>query len=526
MDPTDNHNYNRPDTGDKNWDVDLNQNFNDIDSDMPIRDTEANKGNYTPQEDLKFEATDSGAVYYGNGDSWVLVDRKVNSLSTSKLNRTYTPRDNSLEAIQEIVENADTQVIDIRLEPGTLYTGDTQIQLNSIDSDGTAREIHVNARGAGIHYTGSESSAVTVHQGELGNSRHDGRVTIEYGSWYYGPDTDGDTAVIRIDDTFGADIRPTRVQGAENGIICVNNEQWCESVHLGIRRTGEYSGDDAPSVRQPLYYIRACGGESDFPDANGTASFRDADITIPWQSARDGGGITFWQDQASFHGGEILIRGFCPDGGSLYRVDGGAYGATAYVESEGGDQDSTAIEMNTHSPPVFINPRLAVNDEDGENWQYSGSSWPTAYTNTGIIKPDGTDTWGSNNQYISWSKQGSVSHVSLDLHVENNVSFSWNYNMQQFYDDDENLYAAFSPYRDDFTIQHSQGGGLRVVDSEENPGVIRGDSFHADGDGRAFLGTYAEHPDAEPGSTWYCDGSGSNPEGFYGQTSSGPVQIN
>jgi len=50
--------------------------------DVEIRGPEADKGEYEPKEGAKYEATDSGAVYYGNGTSWVLADRTVGSLES------------------------------------------------------------------------------------------------------------------------------------------------------------------------------------------------------------------------------------------------------------------------------------------------------------------------------------------------------------------------------------------------------------------------------------------------------------
>lgn len=77
MTETPNHGYNIPEEGTENWHVPLNQNFNRIDADIEIRAPESNRKNYDPKEGTKYEATDSGAVYYGNGTEWVLIDRQV-----------------------------------------------------------------------------------------------------------------------------------------------------------------------------------------------------------------------------------------------------------------------------------------------------------------------------------------------------------------------------------------------------------------------------------------------------------------
>jgi hypothetical protein len=85
MEDTPEHGYNLPSKETTDWHTPLNDNFEKIDSDVAIRDTEANKGEYKPKDGAKYEATDSGAVYYGDGTSWVLSDRKVESLEVDRV---------------------------------------------------------------------------------------------------------------------------------------------------------------------------------------------------------------------------------------------------------------------------------------------------------------------------------------------------------------------------------------------------------------------------------------------------------
>jgi hypothetical protein len=69
-DPTANHDLNRPDSGARNWHVPLNENFGHIDSRIEIRDTSANRSEYAPKDGAKFLATDTGAIYTGDGSEW------------------------------------------------------------------------------------------------------------------------------------------------------------------------------------------------------------------------------------------------------------------------------------------------------------------------------------------------------------------------------------------------------------------------------------------------------------------------
>ena len=70
---TENHNYNTPSKGTTDWHAPLNDNFSALDRDVPITDTAANKGNYTPADGAIFVATDTGARFYGDGTQWVEI---------------------------------------------------------------------------------------------------------------------------------------------------------------------------------------------------------------------------------------------------------------------------------------------------------------------------------------------------------------------------------------------------------------------------------------------------------------------
>lgn len=68
-----NHRYNTPSEGELDWHIPLNENFEQLDRDVEIRDTEANRDQYPAEDGAKFLATDSGAAYVGDGSSWNLV---------------------------------------------------------------------------------------------------------------------------------------------------------------------------------------------------------------------------------------------------------------------------------------------------------------------------------------------------------------------------------------------------------------------------------------------------------------------
>lgn len=67
---TTNHDYNTPKQGATNWNVPINENFEQVDTGVEIRDADGNKGSYEPKQGAKFLATDTKKVYLGDGNQW------------------------------------------------------------------------------------------------------------------------------------------------------------------------------------------------------------------------------------------------------------------------------------------------------------------------------------------------------------------------------------------------------------------------------------------------------------------------
>lgn len=70
---TDNHEYNTPQRGATDWHVPLNENFEKLETDVEVRGPEADRDDYEPVAGAKFLATDTGAVYLGDGSQWLPV---------------------------------------------------------------------------------------------------------------------------------------------------------------------------------------------------------------------------------------------------------------------------------------------------------------------------------------------------------------------------------------------------------------------------------------------------------------------
>jgi len=70
MPETPNHGYNVPEQGQDDWAIPLNENFRQYDTDIEIRDVDANKSDYDPKDGAKFFATNTGRMYTGDGTDW------------------------------------------------------------------------------------------------------------------------------------------------------------------------------------------------------------------------------------------------------------------------------------------------------------------------------------------------------------------------------------------------------------------------------------------------------------------------
>ncbi|MFC7229689.1 hypothetical protein N0B31_19990 [Salinirubellus salinus] len=67
------HRYATPEKGSTDWHLPLNDNFTRLDTDVEIRDQATKRGNYEPKSGAKFLATDTGAVFVGDGNNWQYI---------------------------------------------------------------------------------------------------------------------------------------------------------------------------------------------------------------------------------------------------------------------------------------------------------------------------------------------------------------------------------------------------------------------------------------------------------------------
>lgn len=81
MDETPNHNFNQYQHGERPWGHQ--EDFEELEEIVPIRDVESNLSNYTPHGGATFIATDTGAVFDGTGEEWIAAKRRFGEIATT-----------------------------------------------------------------------------------------------------------------------------------------------------------------------------------------------------------------------------------------------------------------------------------------------------------------------------------------------------------------------------------------------------------------------------------------------------------
>lgn len=79
------HGWTVPTQGDNNYEAILSDLFDELDAHTFVRDTEANRTNYTPKADAVYFATDTETIYEGDGSSWVVTDIEVDFVTAERL---------------------------------------------------------------------------------------------------------------------------------------------------------------------------------------------------------------------------------------------------------------------------------------------------------------------------------------------------------------------------------------------------------------------------------------------------------
>lgn len=94
VDTTDNHDLNLYEQGDENWSH--RDDLETLEKATPVRDAEANRNSYIPYEGATFVATDTGAVYDGNGSRWTKASRNFEGIKADRVNNVTVIEDGSI----------------------------------------------------------------------------------------------------------------------------------------------------------------------------------------------------------------------------------------------------------------------------------------------------------------------------------------------------------------------------------------------------------------------------------------------
>lgn len=80
---SDNHDYQLFEDNEEEWEH--RTDFENLDIDVEIRDTEESLNDYTPKNGALFRATDTGTIYLGNGDDWSISDFSAGSIEADSI---------------------------------------------------------------------------------------------------------------------------------------------------------------------------------------------------------------------------------------------------------------------------------------------------------------------------------------------------------------------------------------------------------------------------------------------------------
>jgi len=132
--------YTTPDQGTLDWHIPLNENFDQLNRDIPVLDAEANRDTHAPHEGLLFIATDTGRRYVGDGEAWTELPYPTDG-DTS----TETTTDTSGPTADIVVSRTSDPVLAER-DGSELASGDADSVLEAVVSDLSSGEtVHIES---------------------------------------------------------------------------------------------------------------------------------------------------------------------------------------------------------------------------------------------------------------------------------------------------------------------------------------------------------------------------------------------
>ena len=291
MADTPNHEYNVPDQGDQDWHQPLNENFEEFEVDIELRDQESNLGDYTPTDGAKFLATDTGVVYLGDGSNWnvaFVAAEYDDSAGTATISQTL------------VTSELEVGTISGSLTGGTSLNNIAGNNL-SIDSNGT-----LNASGGGGGGGGGISSLTGGDGIEPGSIGDGDTLSVAWGD---ANDLDGSGNV-----TGGG--------GGGGGISSLTGGEGIDPASIGDSDTLSVAWGDANDLDASGGLTRTIVESLNGGDGIAPGTISDGDtLSVAWDDANDldsdgnvtggGGGIS------SLTGGDGIEPGSIGDGDTL-----------------------------------------------------------------------------------------------------------------------------------------------------------------------------------------------------------------
>lgn len=174
MPTTPNHGYNVPSEGATDWHLPLNDNFEQFDTDVEIRDADASKGSYDPKAGAKYLATDSERVYVGDGSTW----QPVESTGRNPSFETISPSDGDFLGVGRSSPLTNAEYFGIRAPVSSSDFGGTYVDVDAANGKpfyGYANDGSVGA----YHFYEGDTGKWKLFNGRVSiTARDDGRVGV------------------------------------------------------------------------------------------------------------------------------------------------------------------------------------------------------------------------------------------------------------------------------------------------------------------------------------------------------------
>lgn len=339
---TKNHDYNTPDEGVSDWHVPLNTNFEQLDTDIEIRDIESQLESYQPKEGAKFFAVDTGGIFVGDGETWSRTP--VTSLSVSdsfRLPTTETDPDSS--------------------ESGQLWFREDLNELRIQTGDGV-RTLTPSTDGS----DGGDSNDSTTNYDVVEPFDDSSWIDTFGEEWDYGVDTN--TAIRDVSGREGNQLQMRVPRGENRGVYTVHNHK---------TRTGS-------GLRECYhqFYMRfEPGFNDDLNDDGKLPGFAGRDGTSEGAGGNPASGTGWsarmgWDDPWDHSGTDIPLDWY------IYHMDaGGSYGEHDLIAllEEGRwykiEQYLDIGEPNTNDGVLrcWVDDTLEY-ERTGLRWRYSGGN--------------------------------------------------------------------------------------------------------------------------------------------------------